>query len=124
MTEPLRVLLCDDSVTFAALLEAWIAGDDRLTHVGTANSGNALVELAERVDADVLVLDLVLPDVDDTAELVAQVRRHRPDIRVLLLSSLPPDELEEVAGRAEADGFSHKLITAEQLRDAVAAAAT
>ena len=115
----MRVLVCDDSMMFGALVEAWIASDERFTHVGTADDGAGILRLAETTEADALILDLVLPDVDDVGELVAGLRARRPQMRIVLLSSLPADELEIAARDAGADGFVHKMTSADQLLGAL-----
>jgi DNA-binding NarL/FixJ family response regulator len=118
---PLRVLVCDDSMMFGALIETWVESDARFEHVGSAASGTELLALVDRVPADVLVLDLVLPDVDDIGGLVTAVRERQPDVRILLLSSLTAGELSESAQAAGADGFLHKATTAPKMGDAIAA---
>ena len=120
---PLRVLICDDSMMFGALVETWVEADSRFAHVGTAANGAELLALAERVEADVLVLDLVLPDVEDVRPLVAAVRERQPELRILLLSSLTAGELSATAQDAGADGFMHKATTAAQMCDTIAAMA-
>jgi DNA-binding NarL/FixJ family response regulator len=112
-----RVLVCDDSMGFPALVTAWLDDDDRFEHVGTARSGRELVELAGRTPADAVLLDLVLPDVDNPAALVREVRALQPDVRILLVSSLAVQELERAAGAAGVDDWCHKAITAQALTD-------
>jgi DNA-binding NarL/FixJ family response regulator len=116
---PVRVLVCDDSLGFPALVGAWLEGDDRFDLAGTARDGAELVDLVQRVDADVLILDLVLPDVDDPSALVTAVRRHRPGLAVLLVSSLVAPELARAATAAGADSFRHKASTGPDLLDEV-----
>ena len=112
-----RVLICDDSMGFPALVRAWLEDDDRFEHVGTATDGTELLELASTVEADAVVLDLVLPDVDSPVTLVAQLREKLPGVRILLVSSLAVAELERAASAAGVDGFCHKAVTAQALTD-------
>ena len=112
-----RVLVCDDSLGFPALVTAWLDDDARLEHAGTARSGTELLKLARATPADVVLLDLVLPDVDNPAALVTALRELQPGLRVLLVSSLALPELERAAAVAGVDGFAHKAITAGTLTD-------
>lgn len=112
-----RVLVCDDSLGFPALVGSWLRADERFEHVGTADCGQALLDLADSTPADAVVLDLVLPDVENPGLLVGELRRRLPGVRVLLVSSLQVGELARAAHAAGADGFSHKLTTQQELTD-------
>ena len=112
-----RVLVCDDSPGFPTLVASWLPGDERFEHVGTAESGRALLRLTETTPADALVLDLVLPDVENPGELVRQVRERLPGVKVLLVSSLQQAELARAADAAGVDDPLHKLTNAAELGD-------
>jgi DNA-binding NarL/FixJ family response regulator len=115
----IRVLVCDDSLGFPALVGGWLQEDPRFAFAGSAADGRELLDALERVEADVLVLDLVLPDVDNPAELVVRVRERRPGMRVLLVSSLLASELARAAAGAGVDGYVHKTTTSEQFLDEI-----
>lgn len=112
-----RVLVCDDSLGFPALVASWLGADERFEHVGTADCGRALLRLIETTTADALVLDLVLPDVENPGVLVRQVRERLPGVKVLLVSSLQQAELARAAEAAGVDGHLHKLTSAAELGD-------
>ncbi len=116
-----RVLVCDDSLGFPALVASWLRADDRFEHVGTAESGQELLKLAAATPADAVVLDLVLPDVENPGALVRDLRGLQPGIRVLLVSSLQAAELARAAEAAGVDGHLHKLTTAAEFCDRLAA---
>jgi DNA-binding NarL/FixJ family response regulator len=121
---PLRILVCDDSFGFPSVVEKQLDDDDRFEPVGTARSGAELLTLVERVEADAIMLDLVLPDVDNPAALVGELRRRRPGVRILLVSSLRVPELERAANGAGVDGFCHKATSPQGLSDALYQVAT
>jgi len=114
--------VCDDSLGFPALVRAWLGADGRLAHVGHAATGAEVRALVADVRADVVLLDLVLPDVEDPAPLVADLREARPGVRVILVSSMPEEHLEGAAARAGVDGFANKATTADAFCDLVYAA--
>jgi DNA-binding NarL/FixJ family response regulator len=119
-----RVLICDDSLGFPALVTAWLDDDGRFEHVGTAKSGTELLDLARTTPADAVLLDLVLPDVENPASLVSQLRDLQSGMGILLVSSLALPELERAAEAAGVDGWCHKAITAGDLTDRLYEVAT
>ena len=73
--------------------------------------------------ADVLLLDLVLPDVPEPADLVRQIRERSPQTAIVLISNMPPFSLEKEAERLGTEGWMPKAHKPEQLREAVRRAA-
>lgn len=113
------ILICDDSLGFPALVRTWLANDGRFTVVGLATGGEEARRMIAQERPDLLLLDLVLPDVADAAELITALRELHPPLRVLLISSLRPDELSAAAAAARADGVCHKSATAQELTAAL-----
>lgn len=66
-TDPIRVLLVDDSPVVSALLEHVLAGDPRLVLAGTAEDGEKGVAEASRLLPDVIVMDIHMPTLDGFA---------------------------------------------------------
>ncbi|TRW45978.1 response regulator transcription factor [Georgenia yuyongxinii] len=99
----LRVLLADDHPLFLdglrLLLET--AG---LQVVGTAADGATLLQLAERVEADVAVVDLDMPGTDGAAATEVLVAAH-PDLAVLVLTMHDDAASVHRALRAGARGY-------------------
>ena len=118
------MLICDDSFGFPTIVLGWLNDDARFQHVGTADTGAQLLRMTESVEVDAILLDLVLPDVENPAALVRELRERRPGVRILLVSSLAVDELRRASEAAGADGFCHKAITAQGLGDALYDVAT
>lgn len=112
----LRVVLCDDAVGFPDLVAGWLQGDDGMELVATTGSSTELLEVLPSQAADVVLLDLMLPEGTTTPELVERVRTLAPGARIVLVSSLPADLLETEVVRTGADAAGPKATTAEQLR--------
>jgi DNA-binding NarL/FixJ family response regulator len=110
-----RIFVCDDSAGFAALIAAWCDAVDGVEVSGRAASGEELLSLLPGAAADVLLLDLMLPEGPSSPELVASVRASKPGIRVILMSSMPEDDLAVEAKRVQADAYSSKLTTVDKL---------
>ena len=122
MTATIRVTVCDDARAVKFFLRQVLEEEGDIEVVAAASTGEeALVQLAE-CRADVLLLDLVLPDVPEPAVLVDRIRQCTPDTAIVLISNLPPFSLEKEAGRLRTDGWVPKAAKPAQLRDAVRAA--
>jgi two-component system, NarL family, response regulator DevR len=118
----IRILLVDDHALVrqgvAELLESESEGD--LAVVGEAGSVAEALLCAARVDADVAVLDVRMPD-GDGIELCRELRARLPALRCLVLTS--DDATRADAIRAGAAGFLLKQVLGLTLVDAVRAVA-
>ena len=79
------------------------------------------MQLAERVQPDVILMDLVMPDMDGAATTQA-IRSRWPKIQVLALTSFREDEMVKSALQAGAIGYLLKNVSADELADAIRAA--
>lgn len=125
MSATIRVAVCDDARAVKFFLRTVLEEEGDMTVVSTSSTGQeALRALAER-ETDVLLLDLLLPDVPEPADLVREIRERWPQTAILLMSNMPPARLEREAQRLQTDGWTPKAHKPEQLRrsvrDAVAA---
>ena len=78
-----RILICEDSRTFAEALARFLEQDPDLRVVGRATSGAAAVEMVPRTDPDLVLMDLELEDGDGTDAVRAIMERHPRPIIVL-----------------------------------------
>ena len=119
MTGTIRVAVCDDARAVKFFLRHVLEEEGDIEVVSATSTGEeALVQLAH-CRADVLLLDLVLPDVPEPAALVDRIRTETPQTAIVLISNLPPFNLEKEAARLAADGWVPKAAKPVQLRDAV-----
>lgn len=119
MTGTIRVAVCDDARAVKFFLRHVLEEEGDIEVVSATSTGEeALVQLAD-CRADVLLLDLVLPDVPEPAMLVERIRADTPHTAIVLISNLPPFSLEKEAARLGADGWVPKAAKPVQLRDAV-----
>src|SRR5918994_7760679 len=119
---PVRVLIADDHRLFAEALEAVLSSEPRIEVVGRAADGGEAVELARRLEPDVVALDISMP-VMDGFEAAAQMERlqHPPAVLMLTGSNAPEDV--DRARRAGAKGYITKDSIAATLVDAILEAA-
>lgn len=124
MADLVRVLICDDSLGFPTLVQTWLRMDGRFAVTGLARGGEEARRMVARDPPDVLALDLVLPDVADPALLVRELRERHPPLRIVMVSSLHNEALEQAAAAAGVDGTCNKGATPEELCDRLYAVAT
>lgn len=82
---PIRILLADDHAVLRAGLKALLGMQSDLVVVGEAGDGAEVLRLAERLQPDVVLLDLSMPGLDGLAAL-RQMRQRAPMTRVLILT--------------------------------------
>jgi len=122
MTATVRVAVCDDARAVKFFLRQVLEEEGDIEVVSATSTGEeALVQLAD-CRADVLLLDLVLPDVPDPANLVERIRACAPDTAIVLISNLPAFSLQKEAQRLGTEGWMPKAAKPAQLREAVRAA--
>jgi DNA-binding NarL/FixJ family response regulator len=83
---PVRVLVVDDSEVFRNALFALVAATPGFQAVGLASSGREALHLIDALDVQFVLLDLQMPDIDGI-ETALRIRRHHPDVVVLLLTA-------------------------------------
>ena len=81
-----RVLLVDDQEPFRLAAAAVVAATPGFQVVGEAASGEDAVTAVDRLEPDLVLMDLVLPGMDGSAA-TARIRAEHPSVRVLLLST-------------------------------------
>ena len=122
MPAPIRLLIADDHRLFAEALEAVLATEERIEVVGRAADGEEAVQLARRLQPDVVALDISMP-VMDGFEAAAKLEtfEHPPAVLMLTGSNAPEDV--DRARRVGARGYITKDAIAARLVDAILAAA-
>src|SRR5207244_9603800 len=83
--KPMRLLLVEDDDKLARLVKRALMAE-RFS-VDTAGDGRTGLELAKTYDYDLIILDLLLPELDGT-EVLRRVRRTNPRVPVLILTAL------------------------------------
>jgi len=114
----IRVAVVDDQTLVREGIRSLLALADDVEVVGDAEDGDAALVLLDRVDVDVLLLDLRMPRRDGIATLEALAERDRAPA-TLVLTTFDDDELVLRALRAGAHGYLLKDVTLEQLVGAI-----
>lgn len=121
-TKPIRVMLVDDHAVVRSGLSAFLLAFDDFELVGEASSGERAVSLCQQVQPDVVLMDLMMPGMDGAAA-TRLIREKFPEIQVIALTSFKEKELVEGALQAGAIGYLLKDVSADELANAIRAAA-
>ncbi|MDX6720927.1 MAG: hypothetical protein QOJ63_3181 [Solirubrobacteraceae bacterium] len=119
MSASIRVAVCDDARAVKFFLRQVLEEEGDMEVVSTTSTGRDALDALTRCRADILLLDLLLPDVPEPAVLVRRIRELAPAPAILLMSNLPSAQLEKEAERLGTDGWTPKAHKPAQLRDAV-----
>ena len=114
----MRVLIADDEPLFAEAVEVMLLADGRIDVVGRAADGSQAVELARRLEPDVVLMDLSMPVLDGFGA-TEEITDGPGDIRVLVLTGSEDPADVAKARHAGATGYLTKDLIAEALVDAV-----
>ena len=118
---PLRVLLVDDHAMIRRGLAAFLKAFDDLELAGEAANGEEAVQRCAEVQADVVLMDLMMPGLDGVAATRA-IRERFPAVRVIALTSFREEGLVQRALQAGAIGYLLKNVSADDLATAIRAA--
>jgi diguanylate cyclase (GGDEF)-like protein/PAS domain S-box-containing protein len=112
-TAPIRVLIADDIPELRTLLRTTLQGRG-LELVGEANDGHETLALAVDAEPDVVVLDSGMPGVDGP-DLIAELRRRAPAVRVVALAAFGGEDLRRRAMERGAHAFLDKDVDPDRL---------
>jgi NarL family two-component system response regulator LiaR len=117
----IRVMLVDDHLMVRRGLASVLQAFDDFELAGEAERGSTAVELCEKLQPDVLLMDMMMPDMDGAAA-TRLVRKRCPATRVIVLTSFKDEILVQSALQAGAIGYLLKDVSAHELAQAIRAA--
>lgn len=120
-SQPIRVMLVDDHTMVRRGLAAFLKVFDDLQLAGEAESGAAAIQLCAEVLPDVVLMDMVMPDMDGAAT-TRLIRQQFPQVQVIALTSFKEGDLVKNALEAGAIGYLLKDVSADVLAGAIRAA--
>jgi len=116
--KPIKVLLIEDHFLARIALHSVLGGHSQIQIIGEAIDGESGLKLCRELNPDVVVLDLRLPLMSGF-ELIVQLRKELPGIRIVVLSNYGGSEDIYRAVRSGAMSYLTKDASGEQLVDAI-----
>jgi two-component system chemotaxis response regulator CheB len=117
--EPIRVMVVDDSVVIRGLISRWIDAEPDMKVAASLRTGRDAVNQLERVNPDVAVLDIEMPELDGISALPQLLARKR-DLIIIMASTLTRRNAE-ISFKALSLGASDYIPKPESTREAAAA---
>ncbi|HEY8718465.1 response regulator transcription factor [Pengzhenrongella sp.] len=116
----IRVLLADDQALLRATFRLLLDSAPDIEVVAEASTGAEAVALARTSRADLIVMDIRMPDLDGIeATRLLTADEELAGVKVLVLTTFETDELVVAALRAGASGFLGKRVAPEALLEAI-----
>ena len=104
---PLRILVADDHEVMRDGVQALVEQEPGWQVCGTATNGREAVEMAKKLNPEVVVLDLTMPELDGLAAL-REIKRASPNTEVLIFSAHHSEEAIEQLFDAGAKSYIQK----------------
>jgi DNA-binding NarL/FixJ family response regulator len=115
---PIRVLLVDDHGVVRRGLRGFLELLDDVEVVGEAENGRQGVDAALRLDPDVVLMDLVMPELDGIGA-IAEIKTARPETEIVALTSFIEEDKVTAALEAGASGYLLKDAEADDVAAAI-----
>lgn len=120
--EQIRVVLVDDHQMVRQGLHLFLSTQPGFEVVGEAENGASAVKLVAQVKPDVVLMDLVMPEMDGL-EATCQILSHNEEVEILVLTSYIDDEKVVSAINCGASGYLMKDVKPQELARAIRAVA-
>jgi two-component system, NarL family, response regulator LiaR len=117
----IRVMIVDDHDMVRKGLATYLMTTPDLKLVGEAGDGQQALQICERVQPDVILMDLVMPHMGGI-QAMQQIQTRLPQVKVIALTSFSDRELVQEALREGAIGYLLKNVTGNDLVAAIRAA--
>jgi NarL family two-component system response regulator LiaR len=117
-----RVMVVDDHAIVREGLRTFLEMLPDIELVGEAANGQEALAVAQRVEPDVVLMDLVMP-VMDGIEAIRRLQTQSPGVKVIALTSFSDDDKLYPAIKAGAAAYLLKDVGPQELADAIRAAA-
>lgn len=118
MTRPIRVVLADDHTIVRKGIRAVLRNLPEIEVVGEAANGWEAIAEIEKLQPDVVLMDLMMPKLDGI-EAIRRISQDHPEVRILVLTSFASEDKIFPAIKAGALGYQLKDSSPEELAQAI-----
>lgn len=116
--ERIRVLIVDDHDIVLRGLEVSLVTFDDIEVIGNATHGREAVARCEQLQPDVMLLDLMMPDINGI-QVIEAIREKMLDTVIIVLTNFKDTELVQGALKAGATSYLLKNISVDELANAI-----
>jgi NarL family two-component system response regulator LiaR len=120
-SQTIRVMLVDDHNVVRSGLATFLKAYDDLQLVGEAKNGLEAIDLCRKKKPDVILMDLMMPEMDGIAATRAILADY-PEIKIIAMTSFEEEELVQGVLAAGAISYLLKNVTSDELAAAIRAA--
>lgn len=113
-----KIILVDDHQLVRDGIKSLISTANNIEIVGEASSAKELFELLDRSKANLIILDISLPDMSGI-EITKKISREYPELKVMIISMHANEEFVFNAIKAGAKGYLPKNTTRKEILDAI-----
>ena len=114
MNDKVRIVLADDHTILREGLRSLLTADAEFVVVGEAQDGREAVRCVERLEPDLLLMDLSMPRMSGM-DAIREIKKRFPDTRVIALTVHKTEEYLLTTLQAGADGYVLKDATHDEL---------
>jgi DNA-binding NarL/FixJ family response regulator len=117
-TRLIRILCVDDHPLLRSGIAALLATQPDMEMVGEASSGNEAVQMHRRLNPDVTLMDLQMPDMSGLDAIIA-IRSEKPTARIIVLTTYTGDVLAHRALKAGAQAYVLKSLVRTEILNTI-----
>ena len=114
----ISVVVCDDVPELRRLVKAILEEDSEIEVVGEAGDGREAIDVVQRLQPDIVVLDLSMPELDGL-EAIPLIHQVSPPSEIVVFSGFEEGKVAEIALQIKASRYVRKGAPLEDLRRAV-----
>ena len=110
-----RILIADDQKMVRQMFEVAVRASDNYEIAGMAETPEEAVEICLSTKIDLAIMDVVMGSGKDGLEAAEEIKKHRSDIKILLVTSMPEVSYIDRAKKIGVDSFWYKEIQEQPL---------
>ncbi|MEB6256013.1 response regulator transcription factor [Mammaliicoccus sciuri] len=114
----IRVLFVDDHEMVRIGISSYLSTQEDISVIGEAASGREGIEKAEKLEPDVILMDLVMDDMNGI-EATQHIKKHQPSVKIVMLTSFIEDNEVYQALDAGVDSYILKTTSADDIANAI-----
>ena len=110
-----RVVICDDQYLIRQLFSMIVKGSDNYTVVEEFQTAYSVADYCKTHEVDLVIMDIVMVDGSNGLDAAEQIKKDKPEIKVLIVTSMPETKYLSRARKIGVESFWYKEVEDEQL---------